>query len=159
MRVLFILISLFLTSCATPYQAQGLTGGFTETQLGKTTWKITSKGNAYTSSSTVGDHVLLRAAELTLENGYEYFIVGSSSQDVKRGVAKIGTDTSTTTGNISSTGNINLSTTRNTPTYVPTEKFTNEMIFMMVEEFEVTDGSFVYEAQLIYNSLAPKYIK
>ena len=29
----------------------------------------------------------------------------------------------------------------------------------MVDESEVADETFVYEAELIYNSLAPKYIK
>lgn len=159
MRVLLILISIVLTSCATPYQSEGLTGGFSETQLAKNTWKISSRGNAYTSSSTVRDHVLLRASELTLENGFKYFVVGSSSEDVKRGIAKIGTDTSTTTGNITPMGNINLSTRNNSPTYIPTEKFSNEIVFRMVDESEVADETFVYEAELIYNSLAPKYIK
>ena len=74
---------LFLVACATPYQHLGLGGGFTDKQIAPDTFKIHFRGNGYTPDKRAQDLAVLRAAELTLEHGYQYFTplnVGSSDR-------------------------------------------------------------------------------
>jgi hypothetical protein len=59
--------------CATPYQQSGYRGGFTETRLAPDIFAISFAGNSFTSPERVSDFALLRAAELTLNNGYNRF--------------------------------------------------------------------------------------
>ena len=72
-----------LLACATPYQHMGLGGGFTDKQLGPDTFKVHFRGNGYTPDKRAQDFAVLRAAELTLQHGYQYFTVlnvGSSDR-------------------------------------------------------------------------------
>jgi len=61
--------------CATPYQKSGFGGGYSDTQLQDDVFSVRFRGNAYTSRATVQKYLLLRCAELTVENGYDYFII------------------------------------------------------------------------------------
>lgn len=72
-----LLLGSLLNGCATAYQAQGWTGGYSEVQLTPDAFHICFYGNAYTSSQKVTKYVLLRASELTLEKGFKYFVVTS----------------------------------------------------------------------------------
>lgn len=76
MKVNIVLLSLGLIAavgCATPYQQSGYRGGFIETRLAPDIFAISSAGNSFTSPERVSDFALLRAAELTLNNGYNRF--------------------------------------------------------------------------------------
>lgn len=155
MRALLILISLILFSC-TSYAPKGLAGGFVETQLNATTWKINVNGNGFTSNTRVDDYALLRASELTIENGYKYFLVTSSSQDVKKNKVKLSDGTSRTTGTIN--GGLISATTTDTPArYSNVSKYRSELIFTMVDSNRVSEDMIAYDAQLIYDSLTEKY--
>jgi len=72
-----------LAGCATGYQPNGLTGGFSETQLDTNVFRVSFKGNAYTSRDKVEDFVLLRSADLTLSHGFTHFAIvdGKSYED------------------------------------------------------------------------------
>lgn len=70
---------LFLTSCATGYHSQGFFGGgYSEIITNPDSFIVTFKGNTYTSQERALRYVLLRASELTIKNGYKYFVVISS---------------------------------------------------------------------------------
>ena len=70
MRSLLILVlPIILSACATTYQPQGLSGGFSETQLDTNVFKVSFRGNGYTHAERAEDLALLRSAELTLKNG------------------------------------------------------------------------------------------
>ncbi|MGU3476437.1 CC0125/CC1285 family lipoprotein [Methylobacterium sp. D48H] len=77
-------VALALAGCQTAYQKTGLTGGYDELRLSENTYRVSVKGNGFTSKERAGDIALLRAAELTLESGYDRFSVvggeGVSSQ-------------------------------------------------------------------------------
>ena len=148
---------IFLGACATTYQPKGATGGFTDTQLDENLWKVSVNGNGFTDSSTVNDYALLRASELTLEKGFKYFYVASEDSNELNSVAKFGSNTSTTYGNIDSFGNFNARTNYSSPTYVPVTKYENQLIYLMLNE--KPENYFVYNAQFIYDSLSAKYIK
>ena len=61
-------LALVLSGCATAYQSNSLTGGYTDTQLAPDVFRVSFSGNAFTSNDRVQDFALLRAAELTLAN-------------------------------------------------------------------------------------------
>ena len=66
-----------LPGCATAYQRQDLTGGYTNEQVDSITYRVRFKGNNYTSKRKVEDYLLYRCAELTARLGYEHFVVVS----------------------------------------------------------------------------------
>lgn len=75
-HIIFIVILPFLlTACATTYQPKGLSGGYSEIQLDPTTARITFEGNGYSSRSTVEAYLIYRAAEVTIERGFDWFLV------------------------------------------------------------------------------------
>lgn len=76
-------LAAMLAGCATAYQPMGFSGGYTELQLSQDTYRVTVSGNGYTSTNRAEEIALLRAAELTLEKGFERFAVvgGGVSQE------------------------------------------------------------------------------
>jgi hypothetical protein len=68
-----------LSACetATPYQplnpAAASAGGYSETQLEHDRWRVTFHGNDMTARETVETYLLYRAAELTVNQGYDWF--------------------------------------------------------------------------------------
>lgn len=79
MRLLALGGALLLAACATstPYgpATQGGGYGFSEQQIEENRFRITFRGNSSTARETVENSLLYRAAELTVERGYDYFIV------------------------------------------------------------------------------------
>jgi hypothetical protein len=67
-----------LGACATPYQEMGFTGGVSATQLTGDTFQIVAKGNGYTGSSVIERYALRKAAEVTVANGYDLFLIASA---------------------------------------------------------------------------------
>lgn len=66
--------------CATSYQSEGLTGGYSEREISSGHWQILYAANAYTTYETVQAYWLFRAAELTLAKGYDGFTIVSDMQ-------------------------------------------------------------------------------
>lgn len=68
-----------LAACATPtpYQpnirGQAASGGFSEARLDDDRWRVTFSGNTLTARETVEGYLLYRAAELTREQGRDWF--------------------------------------------------------------------------------------
>jgi hypothetical protein len=79
-----------LAACATanptytPYQA-AVPGkfGFSEQRIEATRYRITFEGNSQTTRQRVEDSLLLRAANVTLENGYDWFQIANRATDPK----------------------------------------------------------------------------
>ncbi|MDX2235366.1 MAG: hypothetical protein NW200_12785 [Hyphomonadaceae bacterium] len=85
-RLFVILCAAVLAACATatPYQpAADQTGryGYTERQIEANRFAIGFNGNALTERDTVESYLLFRAAELTLEKGFDYFVVAQRATD------------------------------------------------------------------------------
>jgi hypothetical protein len=85
------LVSLLsVTACATtapsytPYQA-AVPGkfGFSEQRIEATRYRVIFEGNSRTTRQRVEDSLLLRAANVTLENGYDWFQVVNRATDPK----------------------------------------------------------------------------
>ena len=77
-RILVVLAaSLALLGCATTYEPSdiGGFGGFSETRLGPSTYRVLVEGNGLTSRNEVEQFAMRRCAELTLEQGKRYFVI------------------------------------------------------------------------------------
>lgn len=72
---LTVLCLLATSACGTQYQKSGFSGGYSETKIQDGVYKVTFRGNGYTGRETVANYALLRCAEVTLQNGFKYFIV------------------------------------------------------------------------------------
>ncbi len=116
--IIFALI--LISGCATGYHRQGWTGGYSESQLQKDVFKVSFKGNAFVSKEKAQDYLFLRCAEVTIDNGFDYFII--LDEDDYENIGSYTTPThiksqSTTTGNVNYSGNIYGNSIYGTGTY------------------------------------------
>jgi hypothetical protein len=74
-HILIIFTVLLLAGCATSYHRMGFTGGYTDEATGKNTFDVSFYGNGSSYTDRVSDFAMLRAAEITLQNGYSFFTV------------------------------------------------------------------------------------
>jgi hypothetical protein len=81
---------LLVTACATPTPYQplqirgGTSGGFSETRVSSDRYRVTFEGNISTDRETVERYLLYRAAELTRDEGYDWFAM--ADRDTERQV-------------------------------------------------------------------------
>lgn len=85
-RFSFALIICFsITGClSTEYKPDGLKGGYSDTMTGTNTATVEFKGNGFTKASTAKKFALRRAAELTLERGFDYFLIENRDNSTKQ---------------------------------------------------------------------------
>jgi len=78
-----------LSACVspTPYQPRvrgsATSGGYSEARIEPNRWRVTFTGNSMTSRETVEGYLLYRAAELTLQNGDDWFAINDRQTDAK----------------------------------------------------------------------------
>lgn len=159
MRSLLILVlPIILSACATTYQPQGLSGGFSETQLDTNVFKVSFRGNGYTHAERAEDLALLRSAELTLKNGFTHFAVIDSQSREKHGTYTPPTQ-SYTTANATAYGNSAYGTAQTTTyggqTFHISKPSTTNTIMCFKEKPDIQ--GLVYDAQFLCNSLGSKY--
>lgn len=79
--------ALLVAGCATETAYRPATGsgfyrtGYTDRQVETNRWLVTFAGNSVTDRDTVERYLLFRAAELTLQQGYDYFVMVDRSTD------------------------------------------------------------------------------
>jgi hypothetical protein len=80
-------VALLLAACvtATPYQPRtGASGyGYSDQRIEPNRFRLTFRGNSATDREQVENYLLYRAAELTLQNGYDYFVIVTRATDAK----------------------------------------------------------------------------
>jgi hypothetical protein len=74
-----------LIGCSTPYQGQGLRGGYSDTRIDSNTVLVSFKGNGYTGHEKVETYLLRRCAEVTLADGYDYFVIVDQNDEAVHG--------------------------------------------------------------------------
>jgi hypothetical protein len=84
---LALLLALSATGCATGYQPQGLTGGYTDREVAPNIWWVRYAGNAYTTAETVQTFWLYHAAELTIAKGFDGFQILPGARPPAAGTA------------------------------------------------------------------------
>lgn len=82
--VLLSMLPVLLTSCQTTYNETGDYGGFphggyTDSRINGNTAIVNFSANILTRQKDVESYLLYRCAKVTLENGYDYFVVVSTS--------------------------------------------------------------------------------
>ena len=86
-RLLFAISLLgLLSGCVqpTPYQPAPPQGfGYSEDRIEQNRFRITFRGNSITTRETVEDYLLYRAAELTLQNGFDHFLMVGRDTEAK----------------------------------------------------------------------------
>ena len=151
-----LICTLFLiVGCATAYQSQGLSGGFSETQLDTNVYTVRFSGNGYTSPSKAADFALLRSAEITLMRGYKYFLIIDKNSYIKQTQGSIPVrnyESGTISGYGGSARYSGYSTSYEDYTI---NKPKSENTIVMLKERPADSVS--YNAQIIYNSLTSKY--
>ena len=79
-------LAAILSACvsATPYQPAGEENryGFSEQRVEENRYRITFRGNSSTQRETVENSLLFRAAELTIQEGFDYFLVIENDTEV-----------------------------------------------------------------------------
>ncbi|WP_020614760.1 CC0125/CC1285 family lipoprotein [Sediminispirochaeta bajacaliforniensis] len=131
MKILFIVIPahlFLLLGCVTIYKSEGFGGGYTDLPLGQNRYRIEVRGNGFTSKQRVQDIAMVRAADLSLQNDFEYFYVLDSTSDERIRRA-----------NVDSYGNVNT--------------ITNDYFVMIIEMTHMTDG---VSAQEIIDAVGPR---
>ena len=84
-RLVVSAAALLLAACATParYQPMDDDVGYGEQKLEANRYRVWFAGNSATPRETVEDYVLYRAAELTLADGYDYFVMSERATDAR----------------------------------------------------------------------------
>lgn len=78
-----------LASCATPTPYRPATGtgyartGYTDEQIESNRFRVSFAGNSLTSRETVERYLLYRAAQLTLEQGFDHFVLSERDTEKK----------------------------------------------------------------------------
>ncbi|HEY9104789.1 CC0125/CC1285 family lipoprotein [Chitinimonas sp.] len=152
------LLLISLTGCSTAYQANSLTGGFSETQLDTNLFKVTFQGNGFTKPEAVEEMALLRSAELTLKHGFTHFVVVNTQS--RNNVAAVTTPTqSYTTANATAFGNTAYGSSQTT-TYggqtflIATPSASNTILCF---KGKPDTQALAYDASFICSSLGQKY--
>lgn len=86
------LLAACATAVGTAYAPAGKNGyGYADTRIEESRYRITFAGDGATPADAVEDYALLRAAELALAGGYDWFrVVGRSIDEKEKGGVGIG---------------------------------------------------------------------
>lgn len=90
MKALFLLfVAIILVGCfgATPYQPIRWNGGYMDSKVQQDTWNVGFNANGNTSITTANNYLLYRCAEITVQNGFDYFVVTAGQSDITHAVA------------------------------------------------------------------------
>jgi hypothetical protein len=156
--IIAISLVILLAGCATTYQPEGFSGGFSETQLDTNVFRVSFRGNGYTRAERAEELALLRSAELTLKNGFTHFAIIDGRSREQLGTYTTPTQ-SYTTANATAYGNSAYGTARTTTyggqTFLISKPSTTNTIMCFNGKPDVQ--GLVYDAQFICNSLGQKH--
>jgi len=150
--------ALVLSACATSYQADSWTGGFSETQVAPNAFRVSFRGNGFTSRNRAEEMTLLRSAELTLQSGFTHFVIvdGRSGVDVSQvftPAVTTGTSTFGAPGGVP-TMHSTSTTTGGQAIAITKPSTTNTIVCYPAPPASAT---MVYDARFVMQSLGRKY--
>lgn len=157
-EIIAVCLMLLLTACATPYGKYGLLGGFTDSQIDENTFSISVDTNGFTSQQTTSMQALYRAADLTIEHGFDFFvIVSGANNSTSMAMAMPGSSTSNTTVNAYGSTAYARTTTAYSPTTVMPVVFPNSTLviksFKGAKPDEIPNA---YDARAVMKYLGPQ---
>lgn len=161
--VLTVLFCITVSGCATGYQKVSSTGNYTHMKIQDNIYKVVFSGNAYAGEERASDFALLHFAEVTLKDGYKYFVPLQQKSDVKGASYKTPVDAQ----GIGSTSILDNSNyvygTFNGATYYDggqTYRFTDPKSVVTIACFKEKPENvptMVYDAQRLKDNIAKKY--
>jgi len=157
-KKLLITAFILLAGCATSYQPEGFTGGYSDMRMGEDLYRVSFEGNGYTDPSRAADFALLRAAKLAISNGASHFAVVDSASSSRQG-AFTTPQTSSTTGTVNtygSTATYNAQTTTYGGQTFIVSKPTAQNLVLLVRDPDEFDGP-VYEAGTVAQGIEERY--
>ena len=155
-KLVILLGCVLLAGCATPYQPYSYIGGggYKDVQLADNVFRVTVEANGYTSSARASDLALLRSAELTLQHGFKYFIIGEKT-DYSYSTSY--TTPQTTNVNVTSYGNTAYGTANTYGGQTYNFRFpTPSMTITAFKEKSVLQGT-IYDAEMVSKSLRKEF--
>lgn len=86
-HLLYLLPLFLLSACATGYQREGVfLNGYSDYKAASNQFVVTFRANEFTPQEKVLKYVMKRAAEITIQNGYHYFlIIDEMNHQIKKG--------------------------------------------------------------------------
>jgi hypothetical protein len=160
---------LLLSGCATAYKPQGPMGGYSDMQFDKNTIEVSFRGNGYTSQETVEHYLLYRCAEVTIEHGYDYFVMADNHTDANLSfITTPSTYTATSNGYTSGFGNSNSTfitgNTTTTGTYypgqiIPMHKYKSTVVIKMFKGKKPENLPNTYNARELIKYMSPNIQK
>lgn len=159
-KILAFFTCVLLAACATPYGKYGLLGGYTDSRIDENTFSISVDNNGMTTKQATSMQALYRAAELTVENGFDYFIVGNAANN-SRSISMVtpGSSTSNTTINsYGSTAYANTTTRYSPSTIVPIELPNSTLVIKAFKGTKPDGVSTAYDAKSVIKYLGPQVL-
>jgi hypothetical protein len=157
-KYILLAASALLTACATPYGKYGILGGYTDSRIDENTFSISVDTNGFTNQQTTSMHALYRAAELTIENGFDFFVISNGANNSSSmAMAMPGASTSRTTVNAYGSTAYARTTTTYAPTTVVPIVFPNSTL--VIKSFKGTKPEGVasaYDARSLIKHLGPQ---
>jgi hypothetical protein len=164
---LFIsIVSLYACGTSDPYvggEGAGL-GTFSESRLTDDRYRITFKGEPQATSDQVKDLALLRAAEITLANDYDWFRVVNQETNTTTQVTPTTVTTTTPGQTVSRDCGALGCTTTVTPSYTGTQVVAvkeddaySTSIEIVMGDGRMRDPTAVYDADELHDALTRRY--
>ena len=153
-RLLIFLSALSIAACAAPTVYAPSEGraqsGYREMRIEDDRYRVRFQGGSDVRFAEVEDQALRRAAELTLENGYEWFLVtGRRAEGDDRSPARVGVSASQSFGRWSGSGlGLGLS-------YDPTAGRKSISLEVVLRDGPMPDNPNAYEARSLLEAIPP----
>ncbi len=149
-----VCIALTLSACATPYGKYGLLGGFTDSRIDENTFSISVDTNGYTKQQTTSMQAMYRAAELTVENGYDYFVITNDSKNPTGMTINMPGSSYTTVNSFGNTATAR--TTYNPGAAIPMVFPNSTLVIKSFKGNKPTDAPNAYDARSVMTYLGPQ---
>lgn len=121
------IVFLLLTGCTTnSYHSLDGKIGYTDFKLSNDTYMVTFHGGRKASQSQVYEYALRRCAEVTKQNGYNYFLVVDSSSSVSKQKYTTPIEANTTSGYTAPNYGWGSTNTNSTTTFTGGQTFESE---------------------------------
>jgi hypothetical protein len=78
-----VLLLLFLNACAKPLQPDNYAARISTEKLDQNNYIVSYRGSTLTDGDRAVDLTLLKSAEITLQNGFNYFVIVPTGESVK----------------------------------------------------------------------------
>jgi hypothetical protein len=158
MRVQAVVLSLtifgLLGACAqpTPYQPAVDCYGYSEQEIEDNRYRVTFAGNDHTKADTVQNYLLYRAAELTLNQEYDYFTV--VDRNFERSTSYSGT-TYMSPGYVTKKGDYVGGTGFGSYSADPIDRYTASADIVMFKGEKPASDAHAYDARSVLRMLDP----